>query len=109
MQESTPRAGSKAYQGQAQLKKLLVERGVKFPVSQPSKQPYAALQERWYKTPEGQQWQQKLQQVANDPLGFGEVWRKADDAAFAAFKAWMETNNISEPSRPQPKFIDPNE
>ncbi|MBO0952200.1 ankyrin repeat domain-containing protein [Fibrella forsythiae] len=109
VQESTPRAGSKAYQGQVQLKKLLVERGVKFPVPQPSKQPYAALQERWYQTPDGQQWQQKIQQVANDPLGFGDVWRKVDDAAFAAFKTWMKANDIPEPARPQPKFIDPNE
>lgn len=109
VQESTPKAGSKASKEQVQLKRLLMERGVKFPVPQPSRRPYTAMLDRWHQTSEGQKWQQKLQQIADSPTGVGDVWKEADDAAFAAFKAWMKANNIAEPTRPQPKFIDPNE
>lgn len=109
VQENDPQPGSENYKAQAELKKLLVERGVKFPIPDPSAEVYNSLLNQWHQTPEGQKWQQKLQQIADDPMGFGAVWKQADEASFAAFKAWMAANNIPEPVRSKPKFIDPNE
>lgn len=103
VQEGTPKPGSESYKAQAELKKLLMERGVTFPVMHPSLKPYADLLERWHQTPEGQQWQQKLKQIGADPMGFGNVWKEADDAAFAAFKAWMKANRLPEPARARPQ------
>ncbi|WP_375444357.1 ankyrin repeat domain-containing protein [uncultured Fibrella sp.] len=109
VQESTPKVGSPAYQAQARLKKLLVGRGIKFPIPDPSAKPYAELLMRWSQTPEGQTWQQKRRQLADDPMGFGSVWVETDRAAFAAFKAWMKANDIPEPAQPRAKAIGLNE
>ncbi|MEZ0607274.1 ankyrin repeat domain-containing protein [Fibrella sp. WM1] len=109
VQESTPAVGSEAYDAQARLKKILMTRGVKFPVPDPSAKPYSALLDRWHDTPEGHQWQQKRQEIGADPMGFGQRWVEVDKASFAAFKAWMKANHIPEPIQPRPKFIDPNE
>ncbi|RYF73341.1 MAG: hypothetical protein EOO39_10580 [Cytophagaceae bacterium] len=109
VQESTPKEGSPAHQAQARLKKLLVERGIKFPIEDPSAKPYAELLMRWRQTPEGQKWQQKRQQLADDPMGFGRAWVETDRAAFVAFKAWMQANGIPEPTQPKAKPIGLNE
>lgn len=105
VQGGTPQPGSASYKAQIELKKLLMDRGVTFPIFHPSATPYTGLLDRWHKTPGGQQWQQKLKQLGNDPLGVGERWQQADEAAFAAFKAWMKTNHIAEPEHPKPATL----
>lgn len=82
---------------QKKVKQMLLAWGVHFPAIQPYEQKYQPLRKRWYETPEGRQWQLRLQAIANDASGFGERWVTEDKAAQTAFKAWMKTNNIPEP------------
>ncbi|MEZ0540919.1 ankyrin repeat domain-containing protein [Fibrella arboris] len=108
VQQATPKIGSKTYQEQAQLRQLLISRGVHFPIFHPSYKPYTALLARWHQTPEGQQWNKQLTELGLDPTGFGAKWVELDRKAWAAFKAWMKTNRIAEPGQTKPQFIDPN-
>jgi len=96
VQESVvPSAGFQKWQ--ADCKRLLLERGVQFPVPRPWEKKYQPLRDRWYQTAAGEQWQERLRQVAADPLGFGKVWTDVKAEETAALKAWMKAANLPEP------------
>lgn len=101
VQESTPNVGSKTYEDQARLKKILMDKGIRFPVPHPSAKNYEPIRARWYQTPEGRQWQARLEAVGADPMGFGQKWKEVREAEITALKSWMKTNNIPEPAKPE--------
>ena len=82
---------------QRKLKKMLIERGVQFPVPRPWERNYIPLEAQWAKTPEGKQAQDNINRLGADPNVVGPQWVTARDAYMEALKAWMAANNIPEP------------
>ncbi len=84
-------------EAQAATKQILIQKGIQFPVERPYELPYADLRNQWYKTPIGTEWQVRLQNISNDPRGFGKAWTDAKTAENASLRMWMQENNIREP------------
>ena len=82
---------------QSKLKKMLIERGVHFPVPRPWERNYIPIEAQWAKTPEGKQAQDNINRLGADPNVVGPQWVGARDAYMEALKRWMAANNITEP------------
>ena len=82
---------------QRRLKKLLIEKGVHFPITRPYERQYVPIETRWAATPEGKQWQEKMAQLGADPNVVAKEWKVERKAYMEALKRWMAANNIPEP------------
>ncbi len=82
------------------LKRMLIERGVHFPIPRPWEQKYKAIEDHWAQTPEGQAWEEKVNRMGADPEVVGNVWKEERKKLMTVLKQWMAANNIDEPEEP---------
>ncbi len=85
---------------QRKLKRMLIERGVHFPIPRPWEQKYKAIEAQWAQTPEGQAWEEKVNRMGADPQVVGQAWQQEREGLMTALKQWMAANQIEEPEDP---------
>ncbi len=85
---------------QRKLKRMLIERGVHFPVPRPYEQKYIPIETQWAQTPEGRAWEAKVNRMGANPEVVGQVWQQEREGLMTALKQWMVANHIEEPEDP---------